>query len=599
MNTKDNDIFADFDEYYKDTGTKWQNINDPKNPFGMVDTGDRAELKKILSGPLDSDATADFEDQHNADLMAQSNNSGFAIHSLSWRHLDEANKDKKDVCNNDKIRLICGVDACADNTTVRFALYYKTKKDGSSQFQDASGTLKDNSASVEIVLDLSKVKVDSYTVYFVVSVRGKYSNNVDIPIGKSPLLVKKCEGPASAEPGTKATYKVTELSRTATEDEKKNINWMVKVGDHKHKDNKGIGESFEFEVPATHAGDIISIHPYMNKPSDDIKVETKVGPFFKYDGSILTLFSKDHKKITSWPGTSGEEGITDPKQPKGPIPEGKWMVRQKEVQKLPAMGILDQAAENIAGGEWAGGEAAWGKERVQIYTFGADAHGRNKFYIHGGKKAGSKFGIDLTDKIDECLAEFFKIGKDLVLVVEKTKQYYAEVKDGVLFIHTPEHVETYKPNKYNFVQFPSTGRGIARGGSRDQYEIDGVTKDWGDNWADPKFAAILYNSIQEYLLSSKKYSNDIVLTYNDISAFKPDENILGHHTHLRGTDVDFRYIDKAGKGVNNYELADKERCKAFIAILKNNGFKHIFTHDACIEGTKHVAGHKDHIHAGF
>ena len=160
------------------------------------------------------------------------------------------------------------------------------------------------------------------------------------------------------------------------------------------------------------------MHPYLNSPSDSVKVVTTVGPYLAYDLKELTLYDKTHTKVSSWPGTSGENGQTNPHQPNGPIPEGKWWAQQKELQQNPHLGIVDQMAENFAKGEWAGGEAAWGKQRVQVYPCGADKHGRLSFYIHGGKKAGSKFGIDLTDKIEAFVGAFKQAGQDLVLVVK-------------------------------------------------------------------------------------------------------------------------------------------------------------------------------------
>ena len=59
-----------------------------------------------------------------------------------------------------------------------------------------------------------------------------------------------------------------------------------------------------------------------------------------------------------------------------------------------------------------------------------DTHNRHLFYIHGGKKPASGFGISLTDKIEAFLSAFKQAGRDLVLVVRGTAPQIIAVDKG-------------------------------------------------------------------------------------------------------------------------------------------------------------------------
>lgn len=76
----------------------------------------------------------------------------------------------------------------------------------------------------------------------------------------------------------------------------------------------------------------------------------------------------------------------------GPIPEGKYWIRLDEIQR-----------------NWGGirrNKASWGNYWVTIHVFpGTETHKRGGFFIHGGKTSGSIGCIDLTDSMDQFVAD--------------------------------------------------------------------------------------------------------------------------------------------------------------------------------------------------
>lgn len=184
--------------------------------------------------------------------------------------------------------------------------------------------------------------------------------------------------------------------------------------------------------------------------------------------------------------------------------------------------------------------------------------------------------------------------------------YYAEYTEESLIIHTPEGTTVYEINEYDLVRFPESGRGISRygQGNIDTYSIPDMPEmgngAHGDNWVTPKFAAAVYNAVQEYIDSNPAYINDVPLCYNDFSAYDPDVN-LGHTTHDAGNDVDCRYMDSDGQPTNNSQNADVNRMNAFVKKLIEKGCTRIYSAggNSFIEGTTNAAGHGGHLHAGW
>ena len=113
-----------------------------------------------------------------------------------------------------------------------------------------------------------------------------------------------------------------------------------------------------------------------------------------------------------WPGVSGDGKQKDEKQNGGPIPEGKWVVLQRQRQHTPNQTWWQKLVNSNELKEF-------GTDRIGLIPFTkTETHGRKEFFIHGGKEAGSGYGIDLTDKMKGFVDEFAKGERDLVLVVK-------------------------------------------------------------------------------------------------------------------------------------------------------------------------------------
>lgn len=150
--------------------------------------------------------------------------------------------------------------------------------------------------------------------------------------------------------------------------------------------------------------------------------------YLTFDGKELAFY-KNGEKIKSWEAMSGQpEYQCDKYQDvaaKGPIPEGEWLVKQKNHQNF----YKDQSLASMAGGvissdykklgSWPGSLPAWGKNRVWLEPAeGVDTKGRDNFTIHGGTDKGSAGCIDIPWQTDEFIEEFKKYGKDMVVKVK-------------------------------------------------------------------------------------------------------------------------------------------------------------------------------------
>lgn len=150
-------------------------------------------------------------------------------------------------------------------------------------------------------------------------------------------------------------------------------------------------------------------------------VNTKPGYYAVFDGKKFTLYL-DNKPVISWDAVSGQPGYQNQeyqnKGSTGPIPEGTYVARQEELQHITPIGFI---AGLIPGkhGEWPGSTMSWGDSRVWLEpSKETDTYGRDNFSIHGGWFSGSAGCIDLTSQIDNFVALFGFIGKDLIVNVQ-------------------------------------------------------------------------------------------------------------------------------------------------------------------------------------
>lgn len=142
-----------------------------------------------------------------------------------------------------------------------------------------------------------------------------------------------------------------------------------------------------------------------------------------FNGKELSWYEDDNK-VASWKGMSGKPGYQckeyDVVKNKGPLPEGKWLVRQSQHQNYDqTQTTWGRIKNNLGGGEWRGGKDSWGNNRIWIEPAkGTDNKNRVDLSIHGGKEYGSGGCIDLTDKMDEFTDRFKKYGHDMILDVK-------------------------------------------------------------------------------------------------------------------------------------------------------------------------------------
>lgn len=143
----------------------------------------------------------------------------------------------------------------------------------------------------------------------------------------------------------------------------------------------------------------------------------------KFDGKAAS-WVQDGKVTNSWPAMSGKPDYQckeyESKPDKGPIPEGKWIMRQESYHNYDKEARWFDPIPKI--GNWQGGKSAWGNDRVWLEPAqGTDSKGRGGFSVHGGDELGSAGCIDLADKMPEVVDKFKKHGKDVIVDVKYPK----------------------------------------------------------------------------------------------------------------------------------------------------------------------------------
>lgn len=144
-----------------------------------------------------------------------------------------------------------------------------------------------------------------------------------------------------------------------------------------------------------------------------------------FDGSFLLWREERPDKIIrhSWAAVSGRPGYQTKEyqetEDKGPIPEGKWFVKQTKYQSAKSRTQWEKFKNGIGRGKWPGGTSSWGNHRIWLEPqSGTKTYGRSGFSIHGGSTPGSAGCIDLTENMDSFVEVFRAFNDDVELVVK-------------------------------------------------------------------------------------------------------------------------------------------------------------------------------------
>lgn len=89
------------------------------------------------------------------------------------------------------------------------------------------------------------------------------------------VLVEKVEGETEALPGQTIIYNITQYSEIPSAEDKKNVKWELKI-DGNSKPINETGESVKITIEKEWAGKTLIVMPYLNKPTEDVAVKTKV-----------------------------------------------------------------------------------------------------------------------------------------------------------------------------------------------------------------------------------------------------------------------------------------------------------------------------------
>ena len=150
-----------------------------------------------------------------------------------------------------------------------------------------------------------------------------------------------------------------------------------------------------------------------------------------FDGSSLK-WEENGDVLKEWPAMSGKPDFQSSKytslQDAGPIPEGKWHVRQTNHQRFDDLSFTEKAISYIGGitkkanysvGKWPGGNFSWGNDRIWLEPDKkTNTQGRTNLSIHGGSLFGSDGCIDLAGGMSNFLSYFDSHGEDMDLIVK-------------------------------------------------------------------------------------------------------------------------------------------------------------------------------------
>lgn len=91
------------------------------------------------------------------------------------------------------------------------------------------------------------------------------------------LLVRKVEGPATARLGDRVIYRATEFNRlNPTEDEKRDINWLIRCEGEEFRRDHNVGDVFTLEITDILVGKTIVAMPFARKATPAVSVVTLI-----------------------------------------------------------------------------------------------------------------------------------------------------------------------------------------------------------------------------------------------------------------------------------------------------------------------------------
>ncbi len=223
-----------------------------------------------------------------------------------------------------------------------------------------------------------------------------------------------------------------------------------------------------------------------------------------------------------------------------------------------------------------------------------------------GCESGEFTGRKLSDYINENQIDYYNArrvvnGTDAAAEI----QGFAYKIERCLNIDCNCNNERLETNEFGLVQLTKLGNpNIINYGLEDNYsyvKTDGsrsAVGQHGDDWIKPEKANAFSNAVSALVA---EYPNQKI-HLNDCSAYNPSHN-LGHSAsgaHSRGDGFDCKFLTSNGAGTNNIfnltatDIAINGR---FVQLLKNTGQFSVFYSDGGrIPGTRHAAGHRDHLH---
>ncbi len=130
--------------------------------------------------------------------------------------------------------------------------------------------------------------------------------------------------------------------------------------------------------------------------------------------SLLNMYVPNYTRSHEFAKYLTADGVDNSR-----IPAGKWLVSNQMMESYADQSFMTKAKGWFGRGEWPGNSAMWGEYRVWLVP-GANTsmEGRRGFVLHGGKKAGSPWGVNMGKDVEEFANKLKDIPNPLELNVE-------------------------------------------------------------------------------------------------------------------------------------------------------------------------------------
>ena len=130
--------------------------------------------------------------------------------------------------------------------------------------------------------------------------------------------------------------------------------------------------------------------------------------------SLLNMYVPNYTRSHEFSKYLTSDGVDNSR-----IPAGKWLVSNQMMESYAEQSLMTKLKGWFGRGEWPGNSAMWGEYRIWLVPGpNTSMEGRRGFVLHGGKKQGSPWGVNMGKDINDFADKLKGISNPLELNVE-------------------------------------------------------------------------------------------------------------------------------------------------------------------------------------